>query len=135
MNTLETMNYLNDHRNRPGPDLRLWMDDPETGETVEIELPTKWDVCSVCNGEGKHVNPAIDCGGISAEAFHDDPDFADAYFGGTYDQVCNNCHGRTTERVVDWDQLTEAQAEAYEAQLQAEAECRAEHLAELRMGA
>ena len=101
----------------------------------EIELPTTWVVCDVCDGKGTHVNPSIDCGGISPEAFAADPDFAEDYFGGTYDQTCNRCKGRTTVRAVDWDALTAEQRTAYEAQLQSEHEDRACYLAEMRMGA
>lgn len=106
----------------------LFMDDGS-----EVELPMKWEVCHVCNGEGKHVNPAIDAGGLSAE-MQDDPDFIDGYMGGVYDVACNACSGRTTVPACDWDALTPEQAELYKAQLQADAECEAERLAEIRMG-
>lgn len=137
---IEDMNYYSDRRNRPGPRLTvtIYRDDPDNpGDYIEEEqeLPTRWEVCSVCDGEGKHVNPSIDCGGLSAEDFHEDPDFAEDYFSGTYDVTCNRCGGRTTERVVDWEAMTDEQREAYEEECQAEADFRAEQLAELRMGA
>ena len=132
--SLSDYNYLNDSRNRPAAAQVLYFEHDD-GSIEEIELPTKWDVCSVCDGEGQHVNPSIDAGGISACEFDTDPDFAEAYFGGTYDVVCNRCHGRTTERVVDWDALTPEQAAAYERQLEEEARDRAYELAEIRMGA
>ena len=105
------------------------------GMDIEEELPMKWGVCHVCDGNGKHVNPSIDSGGISAEQFHDDPDFAESYMRGDYDQTCNACSGRTTVPVVDWDALDPAHRKAYEDQLQEEADDRAQHLAEIRMGA
>lgn len=74
--------------------------DEETRE-IEIELPAKWEVCSRCDGEGKHVDPAIDGNGISQEQFDGDPDFEEAYFGGRYDVKCEECQGRTTILVVD----------------------------------
>ena len=132
MNT-DDLNYYNDSRTAPAKPVTCWVEG-EDGRDIEVELPTKWGVCSVCDGEGKHVNPSIDAGGISAEAFYDDPDFAEDYFGGTYDVTCYRCHGRTTERVVDWDVMSDELREAYEAELDAEAYARAEHLAELRMG-
>ena len=118
-----------DCRDQPAPSHILYTDDGD------IELPTRWDVCSVCNGEGRHVNPNIDRNGISAQDFYDDPDFYDEYMSGTYDVTCYRCHGRTTERVVDWEALTPEQVEAYEQQLQDEAYDRAVAEAERRMGA
>lgn len=48
----------------------------------------------LCRGRGKHVNPAIDCGGIPASDFAEDPDFAESYFRGHYDVPCAACGGR-----------------------------------------
>lgn len=74
--------------------------DEETCE-IEVELPAKYEVCSRCNGEGKHTNPAIDGNGISQEQFDEDPDFAEAYFSGRYDVACEVCGGKRVELVVD----------------------------------
>lgn len=126
--SIDDYNFAADSRNQPAPSFVLYLDDDE------IELPTKWVVCSVCDGNGRHVNPSIDCGGLSAEDFGDDPDFRADYFGGTYDVTCNRCNGRTTERAVDWDALTPEQVEAYEAQLDADRYAEAERLAEIRAG-
>jgi hypothetical protein len=63
---------------------------------------TKWIVCPVCDGEGKTVNPAIDCQGLTAEDFAEDPDFAEDYRSGAYDVRCGGCGGQrvvTEERV------------------------------------
>ena len=53
----------------------------------------KWRICPVCEGEGKTVNPNIDAGGLSAEDFYDDPDFAEDYRAGAYDIACRACGG------------------------------------------
>lgn len=130
--TTDRVNYYRDARTQ-GP--------AETNPTVyleddtEVELPTSWQVCPVCDGEGKHVNPSIDCGGISSERFAEDPEFAEDYFSGTYDVPCNHCDGRSTVRGVNWEALSPVVKAAYEQQLQDEANDRAEHLAELRAGA
>ena len=152
MSTIEELNYLRDPRNcdaakppvlsfygcgncgTPGESCDC-PDDQFHGCYIEEPLPIKWGVCPVCEGRGKHVNPSIDCGGIGPEAFAEDPDFAADYFGGTYDQTCNRCNGRTTIQVVDWGALTDGQRTAYEKQLQDEADDRACCLAEMRMGA
>lgn len=74
--------------------------DEETNE-VEIELPAKYEVCGRCDGEGKHVNPAVDGNGISREDFDQDPDFEEAYRGGLYDVTCERCGGKRVSLVVD----------------------------------
>lgn len=66
-----------------------------------LELPCHYEVCPVCQGRGKHVNPSIDSHGISEQEFAEDPGFAEAYWRGDYDQTCNCCRGRTTVAMVD----------------------------------
>ena len=122
-------NYASDIRNQPSDPVTVYIDDDE------IELPTKWAVCSVCHGEGKHVNPSIDCNGLTADDFAEDPELAENYYAGAYDVDCHRCGGRTTERVVDWDRLTDEQRKAYEQQLEDIARDRAMELAEIRAGA
>lgn len=67
--------------------------DEEDGET-EISLVLEWEVCSTCDGNGKHVNPSIDAHGLTAGDFAEDPDFAEDYFNGIHDVECHECHGR-----------------------------------------
>lgn len=133
---LERMNAAHDSRvceaaERPV----LYTSDPETGDDIEIPLPMKWGVCPVCNGEGRHVNPSIDAGGLSAEDFDQDPDFAEAYMAGAYDQVCNRCEGRTTVPVVNEDAIPAEQLKAWRKQERELAECRAQERAEWLRGA
>lgn len=114
--------------------VKLWDDDEE----FEATFPFRWDVCSTCQGKGSHVNPSIDCDGLSAKDFAEDPDFAEQYWGGAYDQPCNGCGGRTTERVLDEDRFNDQHREWYallEEYWRDEAEYRAECEAERRMGA
>ena len=66
----------------------------ENGDGEEVEVPFTWGVCPTCDGKGKHVNPAIDENGISADEFREDPEFAQDYFSGVYDQPCAECDGR-----------------------------------------
>ena len=56
-------------------------------------LPGKVIVCPRCDGRGSYVNPSIDAHGISPEEFHEDPDFAEDYFRGSYDITCVECNG------------------------------------------
>jgi hypothetical protein len=86
-----------------------WDDEDDTEIIHEIEMPIKWEVCGLCNGRGAHVNPNIDYNGLTAEDFAEDPDFAENYFSGRYDQTCNECCGRTTVPVIDNNCLTKEQ--------------------------
>ena len=86
------------------------------------ELPCKWVACPVCDGKGTHVNPSIDCCGITAEDFDEDPDFREDYMAGVYEQTCNRCNGRTTIQDVDEERCTPDQLEAWSAKLQDEAD-------------
>ncbi len=101
----------------------------------EIALPTTWEVCPLCQGDGHHVNPSIDAHGLSAEDFYDDPDFAEDYFSGVYDQPCNECHGRTTVKVANLEAMPEELRDAYQQQCEDVAEMYLTMEAERRMGA
>lgn len=131
---LDEMNYARDPRNCKRDVAPTF----ETPDGVEIKLPTKWVVCDVCNGAGSHVNPSIDCNGISAEDFHDDPDFAEDYASGTYDQTCNKCGGRTTIHEVDIDAIPDDIRPLYlkwaEDEARYEREAYSERMGEIRMG-
>jgi hypothetical protein len=72
---------------------------------VQFEVPGVYEVCGRCHGEGKHPNPAIDSNGISMEEFAEDPDFAEAYFSGCYDVICENCHGKRVEPRPDYNAI------------------------------
>jgi len=127
---LENYNIASDARSRgPAEKPVLYLEDGD-----EKELPMKFEVCPVCEGKGSHVNPSIDAGGLSAEKFHDDPDFAEQYWHGTYDQTCNRCEGKRVVPAVDWDALSEDESKAYKKQLRSEWEDEQERLSEIRMG-
>lgn len=130
MSYIEDLNYYNDRRTRDNsPTTTICIDDEE------IELPTKWQICNICNGDGKTVNPGIDCGGLTREDFLEDPDFEADYFSGVYDVPCMTCKGSGKVRVPDFDRLTAEQLEAYEEQEREEAEYQAICRAERMMGA
>jgi hypothetical protein len=92
-----------------------------------------YEVCPTCDGKGTHVNPSIDCCGLTAEDFAEDPDFAESYHRGMYDQPCNQCRGR---RVVPEPHPDEKAALEYiEKKAIDDAAYHAECMAEIRMGA
>tara|TARA_Y100000310_G_scaffold311232_1_gene357321 strand:- start:635 stop:949 length:315 start_codon:yes stop_codon:yes gene_type:complete len=100
----------------------------------EIELPWKWEVCDLCNGKGTHVNPSIDSNGLTAEDFAEDPDFQEDYFGGVYDQQCNECHGRSTVMVPNEEAMTEEIKALWHQQCENTAAEYSERAAEMRWG-
>ena len=101
---------------------------------VEPGKPYVWEICGVCSGEGKVVNPSIDAGGINPEVFADDPDFYEDYMSGRFDIPCNYCGGSGKVKVLDVDKLSDEEREDYYADLEAERSFEAERLAEIRAG-
>jgi len=97
-------------------------------------LPAKAQICDLCEGRGKHVNPSIDAHGIGAEEFAEDPDFMEDYFSGTYDVHCTQCRGRGSILVPDADRCTPQQLEAYGIADESRRPCPIQ-MAELRAGA
>lgn len=81
--------------------IKFMLIEEETGDEIEVALPAKNVVCSRCDGEGKHVNPAVDGNGISQEEFDQDPDFEEAYRSGRYDVQCLECKGNKVVKEVD----------------------------------
>jgi hypothetical protein len=134
--TIDNLNYARDRRNcRPAAVPTIYDGEDVDGDPVYRDLPYRWEVCPVCEGRGSYVNPAIDCGGISRDDFDADPDFEESYRGGAYDMTCVHCQGRTTVPAIALDRLTQAQAEAWEAQQRGDDDVRAMELAEIRRGA
>ena len=76
------------------PVIEKLMADPTDESVSYFLIPIEWVVCYTCNGKGSHVNPAIDCGGLTSKDFYDDPEFADGYHSGVYDVPCYECNGR-----------------------------------------
>ena len=91
--------------------------DEGEGILIVFVIPVKYAVCGTCDGRGKHVNPNIDRGGLSAEDLAEDPDFAEAYFDGAYDVLCNECNGKRVVP-VPVDHLDAQLQEAYDERVQ-----------------
>lgn len=126
-------NYENDHRVR-GIYRRM------APLTVSIDgqdhiLPTHKVVCPTCSGTGKHVNPSIDCDGLTREDFDQDPDFREDYFSGAYDVTCYECGGNNVVDAIDWDRVSPELTKAYEDEMDERCEYEAMCRAERRMGA
>lgn len=78
----------------------------------EVTFPAKYEVCSRCNGHGVH-DPEGFSDGFSSQDFDEDPEFAEAYWEGTYDVQCSVCHGEKVEAVIDEDRLSAKQREEF----------------------
>jgi len=114
----------------------------DDGEETVYELPAVYEVCSTCEGKGKHVHPDIDSHGISAQEFAEDPDFQESYFSGAYDVTCYECKGSNVVPEVDIKAITDMGTdeekatlklwrEAWDEEISYRRECEAER----RMGA
>lgn len=154
MNYTSATNYANDHRVRALTQhtwaesfdearmvfvlcdgLIMDLQDDYDVENPPADVPAVYQVCSTCEGKGTHVNPSVDCNGLTAEDFAEDPDFAEDYFRGVHDVTCYGCDGARVEPVLDRARVSPVVLEAIERWLDCEAMLRAEQLAELRMGA
>lgn len=62
---------------------------------MSVQIPAKWEICDVCDGNGTHVNRNIDGNGITTDEWNG-PDWDDEsremYMSGGYDVACEaNC--------------------------------------------
>lgn len=129
-------NYYNDSRVRGSMRDRSFKFDicDDDGNWHEAEVPTKYAVCPVCLGKGTHVNPSIDCNGLSSEDFNDDPDFREDYFSGRYDQQCDTCNGDRVVLEADRDKMGKELLRLWDAELDERSMAEQERIYELRYG-
>ena len=73
----------------------------DDGDFVDVELPSKFELCPRCDGRGSHVNPSVDGDGLTREDFEQDPDLEESYFSGVYDVACEECKGLRVGEVPD----------------------------------
>jgi hypothetical protein len=104
-------------------------------QAYDTEVPFKWEVCPTCNGRGRHVNPAIDCNGITAEDFDQEPGFREEYMAGMYDVRCYNCDGKRVVPVMDRDKMDDAELERIDGEIAEDDDFRRMQEAERRFGA
>ena len=97
---------------------------------IYVSVKCAYRVCPTCEGRGSHVNPSIDCDGLTAENF-DDSDFMEDYFNGVYDVACYECKGLRVSPEILQDNhpeilkiLQEIETDYYEVQAEYEAEQR-----------
>jgi RecJ-like exonuclease len=71
----------------------------------EIKIPARYEVCSVCEGKGSHVNPSVDSNGITADEWYREwnHESREDYLGGLYDVECFECKGKRVVPVPNRD--------------------------------
>ncbi len=100
-------------------------------DIVRYTLPTRWAVCPTCDGRGFQALHGLDV----TDCIQEDPDFAEDYLRGDYDTPCSQCQGRRLVAEVDRQIAHPEALKAYDEDVRALAELRAEEEAERRMGA
>ena len=68
---------------------------------ARLRVSVSYQVCSLCEGHGTHVNPSIDCNGLTEDDMHD-YEFMEDYRAGVYDVKCEQCNGRNVEPVIEF---------------------------------
>lgn len=101
----------------------------------DLEVEVKYEVCDVCEGKGRHVNPSIDCDGLTSADFDSDPYFREDYFGGFYDVTCYCCHGNRVILEIDREKTSEDILKRIDKYFAEIAEYKRIQAAERRMGA
>lgn len=89
----------------------------DEGEEIELELPSKMEVCWDCQGHGSVLTASMRNHAYSQEEFTEsfDDEEAHEYFthGGRYDVTCPTCHGSNVVPVVDEALIPEKDKAAY----------------------
>lgn len=88
----------------------------DDGNEVEHTLPSKFEVCSRCEGHGTHLHPDIGGHAYTPEEFAEsfDDEGREEYFrhGGIYDVTCKRCGGRRVVPEVDEEACRSAEQKA-----------------------
>ena len=110
--------------------------DSELDEEVSMTVPIRMELCPICDGIGKYVNPNIDRNGLTASDFEEAGEqFREDYFSGVFDITCECCKGKNVIPVINTS-YAGAEVKKFVKMLQdsreEEAACRRENQAELR---
>lgn len=90
----------------------------------ERELPTKFEVCDQCRGEGKSSAYLGAFSGRRLEEMQADEEWWEDYVAGRFDRTCETCDGLRVVPVVDEERCDPADLKAYEEQQRELAQCR-----------
>ena len=100
----------------------------EDDDGLELRVPSRWEICPRCEGDGTHGNPSIDGNGITAEEWDRDWDeeSRDAYMSGAYDVSCEECKGSGKVQTPDLERCTPNVEKLLKERELSESEARAE---------
>ncbi len=97
-----------------------------------LEIPKHIIVCPDCGGKGRTLTASLR--GDVTDMVREDPDFAEDYFGGAYDETCRTCGGRNVIEEADYERLPADAKARFEELMQEEIDYRRCVEAERRMG-
>jgi hypothetical protein len=118
--------------------ITITIDEGDEEETFKV--PSKFEVCSECEGHGTDRGRSVECdgGGFTASEWNEicaeDDEFAENYFSGRYDRTCECCKGLRVVQVIDRDLADPNVIKRYDEKMQFDAENAAMRQAEMRMG-
>jgi len=85
-----------------------YTDNTPEGDGAEVTeaLPARWEICHVCEGDGKHSR---DIGAITESERQNDwtPEEFDGYLAGAYDKTCDDCKGTGKALALDLNAITD----------------------------
>ena len=110
-----------------------WKSNDKYIEELPVNLPMSWQICDVCQGDGKH---SLHLGCITAEDRERDwdPDDFDNYMAGAYDKCCDTCDGSGKVMEINEQALSDKCKTLLEEWWNDEMISLAEQAAERRMG-
>jgi len=89
-------------------------DDEDDGKKVIMEVPTRYEVCGMCEGSATVVNPSIDAGGLTQEDMYErGPEFEEEYFAGHYDVQCPECKGKRVVPLLEFPKEVQARVDEW----------------------
>lgn len=105
----------------------------DSGEEIDIQVPYEWEICSTCDGHGKH---SAHLGAFTAEDIANDwdPESWENYLSGGYDRTCEDCGGSGKVKAEDWEKLPAEDRKMLEDWAESERELRQEEESERRFG-
>ncbi len=107
-------------------------------EDLTFSLPSNWEVCGRCNGDGAHDPDAFSNGWTESEWAQETYEFKDDYLAGVYNVTCTQCDGKRVVPEVKKGHLNDGQKvllELYYENLREDAEYAQMCAMERRMGA
>jgi len=89
-------------------------DDDDDEKEVVMDLPTRYEVCGMCEGSATVVNPSIDAGGLTQEDMYErGPEFEEEYFAGSYDVQCPECKGKRVVPHLEFPKEVQARVDEW----------------------